>query len=74
MTQNQMILKCISYNVSIKAFRAYIKVPTTVASASGASLRSIEINFEGTTGIQMGVIVPLRSYLLKYRLFADFSW
>ena len=74
MTQNQMILKCISYNVSIKAFRAYIKVPTTVANASGVSLRSIEINFEGTTGIQTGVIVPLRSYLLKYRLFADFSW
>ena len=74
MTQNQMILKCISYNVSIKAFRAYIKVPTIVANASRASLRSIEINFEGTTGIQTGVIVPLRSYLLKYRLFADFSW
>ena len=74
MIQNQMILKCISYNVSIKAFRAYIKVPTIVANASRASLRSIEINFEGTTGIQTGVIVPLRSYLLKYRLFADFSW
>ena len=69
-----MILKCISYNVSVKAFRAYIKVPTIVANASRASLRSIEINFEGTTGIQTGVIVPLRSYLLKYRLFADFSW
>lgn len=38
-------------NVSIKAFRAYIKVPTTVTNPAGGALRSIDIDLEGTTGI-----------------------
>lgn len=38
-------------NVSIKAFRAYIKVPTAVTNSAGGALRSIDIDIEGTTGI-----------------------
>lgn len=38
-------------NVNIDAFRAYIKVPTTVTSAIGGAPRSIIINIDGTTGI-----------------------
>lgn len=38
-------------NVSIKAFRAYIKVPTAAINPAGGALRSIDIDLEGTTGI-----------------------
>ena len=38
-------------NVSIKAFRAYIKVPTAAINPAGGALRSIDIDIEGTTGI-----------------------